>query len=59
MDIAATSIVMSQMNVMNQANISVMKMAMNTENQSAAQMTQMMGNFAVDPNLGSNLDVSA
>ncbi|AKA70291.1 YjfB family protein [Clostridium scatologenes] len=59
MDIAATSIVMSQMNVMNQANISVMKMAMNTENQSAAQMTQMMGNFAVDPSLGSSLDVSA
>ncbi|ELP59753.1 hypothetical protein F502_07808 [Clostridium pasteurianum DSM 525 = ATCC 6013] len=33
-----------------------MKMAMDTGNETAAQMTEMMKNVAVDPNLGQHLD---
>jgi len=36
-----------------------MKIAMDTGKENATQMTEMMSNVAVDPNLGNNLDVSA
>ena len=57
MDIAALSMVMSQSRVQESASISVMKMAMNTEKESAGQISEMLKNVAVDPNLGNHLDV--
>ncbi len=59
MDIAALSMVMSQSKAQTAAGMAVMKMAMDTGKENATQMTQMMTNVAVDPNLGSHLDVSA
>lgn len=41
------------------ASMAVMKMAMNTGMENATQMTDMMKNMAVDPNLGQHIDVSA
>jgi len=58
MDIAALSIAMSQSRVQQSAGIAVMKMAMDTGKENATQMTEMIKNSAVDPNLGSHLDVS-
>jgi hypothetical protein len=58
MDIAALSMIMSQSRVQESAGIAVMNMAMDTGNQNASQMVELMSNSAVDPNLGSNLDVS-
>lgn len=59
MDIAEMSMVMSQSSVQQSAGIALTKMAMNANNENAAQMTEMISNSAVDPNLGSHLDVSA
>lgn len=56
MDIAALSMAMSQSRVKESAGIAVMKMAMNTGKETAVQMTEMMKNVAVDPNLGQRLD---
>lgn len=58
MDIAALSMVMSQSRVQQSAGISLMKMAMDTSKENATQITEMIKNSAVDPNLGSHLDVS-
>jgi hypothetical protein len=51
--------VMSQSRVQQSAGISVMKLAMDTGKETATQMTEMMKNIAVDPNLGQHLDVRA
>ncbi|WP_123053473.1 YjfB family protein [Clostridium sp. JN-1] len=59
MDIASLSMVMSQSKVQTAASIAVMKKAMDTNKENAAQMTEMMRNVAVDPNLGNHIDVSA
>ncbi|ADK14071.1 YjfB family protein [Clostridium ljungdahlii] len=59
MDIAALSVSMSQSSVQQAAGIAVTKMAMNTEQENAANMTEMISNSAVNPNLGSHLDVRA
>jgi hypothetical protein len=59
MDIAELSMVMSQSSVQQSAGIAVMKMAMDTGKETATQMTEMIKNVAVDPNLGSHIDVSA
>lgn len=59
MDIAELSMVMSQSRVQQSAGIAVMKMAMNAGNENATQMTEIMNNSAVDPNLGNNFDASA
>ncbi|RQN12309.1 putative motility protein [Clostridium butyricum] len=59
MDIASLSMVMSQSRVQQSAGISVMKLAMDTGKETATQMTEMMKNIAVDPNLGQHLDVRA
>lgn len=56
MDIAELSVAMSQANVMNQASISVMKMAMDTGKENAKGMTDMIEKLA-SPNLGQNLDI--
>ena len=59
MDIAALSMAMSQSRVKESAGISVMKMAMDTGKETATQMTEMMKNVAVDPDLGQRLDTRA
>lgn len=59
MDIAVLSMVMSQSKAQTAAGIAVMKMAMDTGKENATQMTEMMKNSAVDPNLGNHIDVSA
>jgi hypothetical protein len=58
MDIAALSMAMSQSRVQESAGIAVMKMAMDTGKENAVQMTEMMKNVSLDPNLGNNIDVS-
>ncbi|MFT8340387.1 YjfB family protein [Clostridium beijerinckii] len=58
MDIAQLSIIMSQARVQESAGIQLAKITMDTEKETANQMTQMIGNVAVDPNLGNNIDVS-
>jgi hypothetical protein len=58
MDIAQLSMVMSQSRAQQSAGIAVMKMAMDTGKENATQMTEMIKNVAVDPNLGSRIDVS-
>jgi hypothetical protein len=58
MDIAELSMVMSQSIVQQSAGIAVMKMAMDTGKENAAQMTEMISNAAVDPDRGNHIDVS-
>ena len=57
MDIGELSMVMSQSRVQESAGIAVMKMAMDTGKENATQMTKMIGNVAVDTNLGQNFDL--
>jgi len=59
MDIAAISMVMSQSSVQQSAGIAVMKMAMDTGKDNAKQMTEMMTNIAINPNVGQNFDTMA
>lgn len=59
MDIAALSMAMSQSRVQESAGIAVMKMAMNIGKETSNQMTEMMKNVVVDPNLGQHLDIRA
>jgi len=59
MDIGELSMVMSQSRVQQSAGIAVMKMAMDTGKETATQMTDMIKNVAVDPNLDNHIDVSA
>ncbi|WP_446897194.1 YjfB family protein [Clostridium sp. LBM24168] len=56
MDVAALSIVMSQSKVQQDAGMAVMKMAMDSGKETAAQMTKMMSDISIDPNLGNNVD---
>ncbi len=56
MDIAALSMSMSQSRTMEQASISVMKIAMNTGKENAQSMTDMLEKSA-DPNVGQHIDV--
>lgn len=63
MDIAALSMVMSQTQVKQQANLSVMKMTMDTGNIQAVEMLEMLQDStqaleqAIDPNLGRMIDI--
>lgn len=59
MDIAALMMVMSLSKTQAAAGIAVMKKAMDTGKENAAQMTEMMKNAARDPNLGQHLDAMA
>jgi len=59
MDIAAMSIGMHQASLQSAVSISVMKMAMNSETETATQMTDMMSNMAVDTSKGTNIDARA
>lgn len=57
MDIEAMSVSMHQASLQNAVSISLMKMMMDNQAQSASQMTNMMNNMAVDPSRGTNIDV--
>lgn len=59
MDIASLSMVMSQSKAQTAAGIAVMKKAMDTGKENAAQMTEMIKNSEVDLNLGTHIDISA
>ena len=59
MDVAALSMVMSQAKVKESVGIVVMKMAMDTGKENTAQMTDMMQNAAIDPNIGQHFDAMA
>jgi len=59
MDIGALSMILSQSRVQQSAGIAVMKIAMDSSKETTTQLTEMMGNVSVKPNLGNNLDVSA
>jgi len=59
MDIGALSMIMSQSKVQQSAGIAVMKMAMDTGKETGTQLTDMMKNVAIDPNVGQNLDTWA
>ena len=59
MDIGALSMVMSQSRVQQSDGVAVLKMAIDTGKEAATQMTEMMGNVAVDSNVGESLDVRA
>lgn len=56
MDIGALSMVISKSRVQESAGIAVMKMAMDTGKENATQITEMIGNVAVDTNVGQNFD---
>lgn len=58
MDIAALSIVMSELKAQTATGIAVTKISMDKNKETGIQMAQMMKNVAVDPNLGSHIDVS-
>jgi hypothetical protein len=66
MDIAAISMGLSQMQVAQQANLSVMKMAMETGSDQMSQMIKMVESTGApaaaspspDPNLGQFLDIT-
>ncbi len=59
MDIAALSVAMSQSSVQQSAGIQVAKIAMDAGKENATNMTEMISNSAVNPNLGNRLDVRA
>lgn len=59
MDIASLSIAMSQSSVQTQLGAALLKMSMDNSQNIAENLNQMMGNIAVDPNLGKVIDVRA
>ncbi|AWK50934.1 putative motility protein [Clostridium beijerinckii] len=59
MDIAMLSMIMSESKAQTGAGIAMAKMAMDTNKETGIQMTEMMKNVVVDPNLGNHIDVSA
>ncbi|MDD7794464.1 YjfB family protein [Clostridium sp. 'White wine YQ'] len=57
MDIASTSMTLSQYNLGNSVDISLMKLQMNTQSQMAEGLNKIMEVSAVDSNLGKVIDV--
>ncbi|NRY60031.1 YjfB family protein [Clostridium beijerinckii] len=57
MDIGGMSIIMHQVSLQSAVSISVAKMAMNNEINTANEMTNMMNNVAVDTSRGTAIDV--
>lgn len=55
LDISTASMIMSQSMV----NIAVLKMAMNNGEENANQITDMMKNMSLEPNMGQHINVSA
>ena len=58
MSIADLSMGMSQASLQNAVSISVLNMTMVTAANQLTAMTEVLDNLAVDPNLGSNIDVT-
>lgn len=56
MDIAALSMGLSQMKLANEVGVSVLKMAMDTSQGQADNLTQMMEQ-SVNPNIGGSIDI--
>ncbi|MDM5315088.1 YjfB family protein [Fictibacillus sp. b24] len=56
MDIASLSVMLNQSQVQQQANLSIMKMAMNTAEQNSVNFTKMLEQ-SVQPHLGSKIDM--
>ncbi len=59
MDIGRMSMSMNQGMLASAVQLSLMKMQMNTGEEIAAGMTDMLNNMAVDPSKGVNLDSKA
>lgn len=58
MDIGALSMAISQSRVKQSVGIAVMKMAMDTGKENTTQITEMIQNISVDPNVGQHFDAS-
>lgn len=59
MDIARLSIAMSQNSVKNQVSTALLKISMDSNSEVMSNITEMMGNVATNPNVGTTLDVRA
>lgn len=59
MDVAKVSIAMNQAQLQQQANLSVMKKAMNTAEMNGDALIEMLNNSVPHPNLGGKVDVKA
>lgn len=57
MDIAAMSMGLSQMEIMNEASTSVLKMAMDNSTEQMEDLAKVMEQ-SVNPHVGSNVDIS-
>ncbi len=62
MDIAALSMAMSQSSISQEASLATLKMAMESSDTTAANMTQMLGQVkameqSVQPHLGGSIDL--
>lgn len=57
MDIGRLSIVMSQFKVQQSVDISLAKIAMDTNKESASQITEILKKCSINTNLGRNLDI--
>lgn len=57
MDIGRLSIAMSQFKVQQLVDISLAKIAMDTNKESASQMTEILKECSINTNLGQNLDI--
>lgn len=57
MDIAALSMGMSNSSLASAVQVSVMKLGMNSNEEMASQMNEMLKNVAVETGKGINLDV--
>ena len=57
MDIGKLSIAMSRSKVQQSVDISLAKIAMYTNKESASQMTEMLQECIINTNLGQNLDI--
>ncbi len=58
MSIANLSMGMSQVSLQNAVSISLLNMTIDTAADQLTAMTEVLDNLAVDPNLGSNIDVT-
>lgn len=55
-NIAELSIVMSQSKVQTDTSIAAAKISIDANRETGTQMTEVISNYSVDPNLGNNID---
>lgn len=58
MSIAGLSMGMSQVSLQNAVSISLLNMTIDTAADQLSAMNKVLDNLAIDPNLGSNIDVT-